>query len=222
MHSTFSQFDICWQSYNIISSSTLHSNLTRKSATTSRIGFKWKFSQPGQNSWNVGVVGKISERCCSPLLPEAGMMKWRCCNGGAGQRRPAGKQLLEPGIAGRSPAASHYRLQPPGKHKRSRQQASISRMTTAPHTLSDYNRQPPLHLPSHTHTHAHTESEEPLPATSPLPLNYQLGWNQFVLFFFHSGGVSQVVGSNLWLVVNSWVLIKARPEFTALQIEVVH
>lgn len=170
MHSTFSQFDICWQSYNIsyiISSSTLHSYLTRKSATTSRIGFKWKFSQPGQNSGNVGVVGRISERCCSPLLPEAGMMKWRCCNGGAGQRRPAGKQLLEPGIAGRSPAVSHYRLQPPGKHKRSRQQASISRTTTAPHTLSDYNRQP---SPSLTYTH--WERRAPacyFPITTELP-----------------------------------------------------
>lgn len=135
----------------------------------------------------------------------------------AGQLPPTGNQLLVSGIGTRrSPVASLQRLQLPVKHKRSRQQASISRMTTAPHA-QQCNRQP-----THWEWSAfppHTQA----PASS-FPIMWRItNWDETNLFFFFFIlGVSQVVGSNLWLVVNSWVLIKARPEFTVLQIEVVH
>lgn len=131
----------------------------------------------------------------------------------AGQLPPTGNQLLASGLERRrNPVASPQRPQLPVKHNGSGQPASINRMTAAPRARQR-ERQP-------------TRWEWGARPTGPWQLlaYYQRNtdWDETNLFYFLILGVSQVGGSNLWLVVNSWVLIKARPEFTALQIKVVH
>lgn len=164
--------DICWHSYDIISSSILNSYLTEKPQQQAESGFKWELPTRA-NSGHIGMVGKISILVRRPCEQRRG---WWSGDVVAGQLPPTGNQLLVSGIGTRrSPVASLQRLQLPVKHKRSRQQASISRMTTAPHA-QQCNRQP---------THWEWRAFPPQAPASSFPIMWRItNWDETNLFFF--------------------------------------
>lgn len=138
MHSTFSQKTYVDTAtiYYLHPYSTVI--LQEKPQQQAELGFKWELPT-WANSGHIGMVGKISILIRRPCEQRRG---WWSGDVVAGQLPPTGNQLLVSGIGTRrSPVASLLRLQLPVKHKRSRQQASISRMTIAPHA-QQCNRQP--------------------------------------------------------------------------------
>lgn len=205
--------DICWHSYDILSSSILNRYLTEKPQQQAESGFKWELPTRA-NSGHIGMVGKISILIRRPCEQRRGMMEWRCCSRAAPSYwKPAARvrdrNAQEPcGVAAATAATCKTQAeQTTGINQPYDNSATCSAMQPSAHTLR-MKRFPP-----------HTQA----PASS-FPIMWRItNWDETNLFFFFFIlGVSQVVGSNLWLVVNSWVLIKARPEFTVLQIEVVH
>lgn len=174
MHSTFSQIDICWHSYGISSSSILNSYLTEKPQRQADLGFKWELPTRA-NSGHIGTIGKISLPSSTPLRTAAGMMEWRCCSTAAPSYwKPAARvrerNAQEPrGVAATTAATCKTQAErTTGINQPYDNNATCSAMRPSARTLRRKSRPPP----------------KPLPAPSLLCVNCQLGWNQFVLFFF--------------------------------------
>lgn len=182
--------DICWHSYDILSSSILNSYLTEKPQQQAESGFKWELPTRA-NSGHIGMVGKISILIRRPCEQRRGMMEWRCCSRAAPSYwKPAARvrdrNAQEPcGVAAATAATCKTQAE----------------QTTGINQPYDNSTTCSAMQPS-----AHTLRMKRFPPTSPCQLlpyyvaNYQLGWNQFVLFFFFLFWECH----RLWEVIYDW------------------
>lgn len=180
----FSHTDICWHSYDILSSSILNNNLTEKTNQNKKT--TQQQAESGLNEscpfgLTLDILGWL-EKNLHPhsmlLQTVARMMEWSCGSSVAPSYwKPAARVRVrntqEPcGVTVATPATCKIQAeQTTGVNQPHDNSATCSATWASGHTLR---------MRSFPH--------KLLPAPSLLCVNYQLGWNQFVLF--HSGSVT--------------------------------
>lgn len=174
--------DICWHSYDILSSSILNSYLTEKPQQQAESGFKWE-SPTRANSGHIGMVGKISILIRRPCEQRRGMMEWRCCSGAAPSYwKPAARvrdrNAQEPrGVAAATAATCKTQAeQTTGINQPYDNSATCSAMRPSAHTLRMKRFPPPTQAPA-----------------SSFPIMWRItNWDETNLFFFffYSGSVT--------------------------------